>query len=213
MSRSIVLAALGLLIGIGIGLRLGRAGTASAGLPTPPVVQPASDTANAELLGLCVEDQADRTPRADGTLPTEAEFQQIGVRDQARLNRVRAIYLAGGVQTPRDHMCAATILQHSYLPAVRVDDHLLAHEFAIVAFVHGIDDAGYLVAASEDRLLQDDLGRRQRFGTQFGGDEDLRVSGAVTDALRRQFGVPTLQELRNRGRPAPDSASPADSGH
>lgn len=143
-------------------------------------------------------DQADRTPSADGHQLTAAEFQAVGARDLVRLARVKEMYRLNLLTSPRDFYHAAVILQHSSDSTTAADDHLLAHELAIVAFVGKVPGAGYLVAASEDRFLQDDLRRKQRFGTQFPPDSGLEAGGAVTDSLRARFEVPSLAKLQSR---------------
>lgn len=153
-----------------------------------------------ELENIFREDQADRQPPPGGREPTPAEWQAIGARDLARLRRVKEIYRADGLHQPRDFYLVGTILQHSWDSTTAADDHLLAHDLAIIAFAAGVPGAGYLVAASEDRFLTDDLGRTQRFGTQFGGGP-FKVGDAITDSLRARYGVPRLEQLRARARP------------
>jgi hypothetical protein len=116
------------------------------------------------------------------------------------LARLRVIYAAGELATPEDIFCAAMIFQHSIDSTQAATDYLLAHELAITAALAGVADARYLVAASEDRFLES-IGRRQRFGTQWGPDITGKlapdsVDGLVTDWLRAQWGVPTLARLQ-----------------
>lgn len=151
-----------------------------------------------EVEQLFLADQADRTPPADGRQLTDAEFQAVGARDLARLARAKELYRHNRLSTPRDYYHAAVILQHSWDSTTAADDHLLAHELAIIAFVGKVPGAGYLVAASEDRFLQDDLHRKQRFGTQFPPDSGLEAGEGVTDSLRARFDVPSLATLRAR---------------
>jgi hypothetical protein len=124
----------------------------------------------------------------------------VGARDLARLKRVKEIYRLDGLRQPRDFYLAGAILHHSWDSTTAADDHLLAHELAIIAFAGDVPGAGYLVAASEDRFLSDDLGRKQRFGTQYGPGE-LILSEGVSDSLRARYGVPELAKLRARARP------------
>ena len=79
---------------------------------------------------------------------------------------------------------------------------LLAHELCVVAIGKGEKRAKWLAAASEDRFLMN-IGRPQRFGTQFRADGGgpfrlYKVEDGVTDDLRKEFGVPTLEESRKR---------------
>lgn len=151
-----------------------------------------------ELEALFRADQADRTPPADGRQLTEAEFMAVGARDLVRLARAKEMYRHNQLSSPRDFYHAAVILQHSWDSTTAADDHLLAHELAIIAFAGKVPGAGYLVAASEDRFLQDDLRRPQRFGTQFPPDSGLGAGEGVTDSLRARFEVPSLARLQAR---------------
>jgi len=153
---------------------------------------------SAELEQLFRADQTDRSPPADGHLLTQTEFMAVGARDLVRLKRAKELYRQDQLMSPVDFYHAAVILQHSWDSTTAADDHLLAHELAIVAFAGRVPGAGYLVAASEDRFLQDDLHRKQRFGTQFPPDSGLEAGEAVTDSLRARFEVPSLAQLQSR---------------
>ena len=118
-------------------------------------------------------------------------------RDRKREARVKALYEAGTLRTGKDYIRVAMVLQH----ASRPEDYLLAHELCMVAMSKGERDARWLAAATEDRYLMN-LKRPQRFGTQYrsdGPDQPVKlyeVAPGVTDALRRELGVPTLDEAR-----------------
>jgi hypothetical protein len=166
----------------------------------PLLVAPASGRAAArekdseELARLYAEGQADRKPK-DGK---PIDWAAVGPRDKARLARVKELYRGGALRTGADYYHAAMVLQHAPEPA----EHLLAHELCVVAVGKGEKRARWLAAASEDRFLMG-IGRPQRFGTQFqavaGGPFRLhKVEVGVTDALRKEFGVPTLEESRKR---------------
>jgi hypothetical protein len=147
-----------------------------------------------ELSKLHEEDQADRKPKGGKPI----DWAAVGPRDKARLARVKELYRAGKLQTGADYYHAAMLHQHSLEPA----DHLLAHELCVVAIGKGDKRARWLAAASEDRFLMN-IGRPQRFGTQFqasgGGPFRLhKVEEGVTDALRKEFAVPTLEESKKR---------------
>jgi hypothetical protein len=154
--------------------------------------------ASQEVEQLFRADQTDRTPPADGRQLTQEEFLAVGARDLVRLARVKEMYHLNLLTSPRDFYHAAVVLQHSWDSTTAADDHLLAHELAIIAFVGKVPGAGYLVAASEDRFLQDDLRRKQRFGTQYPPDSGLEAGEGVTDSLRARFEVPSLAKLRSR---------------
>ena len=146
-----------------------------------------------ELARMYAEDQADRRDAE------KIGWEKISERDATRLARAKAIYRADGLKTGGDYYHTAMILQHSHESA----DYLLAHELCIVAIGKGDERAKWLAAATEDRFLMD-IGRPQRFGTQYrpeptGSDGPIRlyrVDDGVTDGLRREFKAPTLTEAR-----------------
>ncbi len=148
-----------------------------------------------ELARLYEEDQGDRQP--PGGRPID--WSVVGPRDRRREARVKELYEAGSLRTGKDFYRAAMVLQH----ATRPEDYLLAHEFCVVALAQGDREARWLAAATEDRFLMN-IGRPQRFGTQYRStvaDQPVRlheVAPGVTDALRRELGVPSLAEARRR---------------
>ena len=90
---------------------------------------------------------------------------------------MKELYAAGSLKTGTDWLNAAFILQHGNEP----DDFLLAHEMCIAAVAKGEDKARWLAAASEDRFLRQ-IGRPQRFGTQWEpGDTPGTFKLAPTD--------------------------------
>ena len=147
-----------------------------------------------ELKRLHDEDQSDRTS-PNGK---DVDWAIVSPRDKARLERVKELYAHNGLQTASDYYHAAMILQHGEAP----EDFLLSHEFCVVAISKGKNDkeAKSLAAASEDRFLMN-IGRPQRFGTQFrseGGGRMLlyTVDAGVTDEMRREMGVHSLAEAK-----------------
>ena len=149
-----------------------------------------------ELAKIYDDDQGDRLP--GGGKPID--WSAVLPRDRAREARVkRGMYEAGELHTGKDYYRAAMVLQH----ASRPEDYLLAHELCVVAVSKGDRDARWLAAATEDRYLMN-LGRPQRFGTQYrsdGPDKPVHlyeVGPGVTDALRRELNVPTLDEARKK---------------
>jgi hypothetical protein len=184
----------GILVGIAIfagGTSLwNRWANADSPTPAPPA---ASDSA--ELAKLNDEDQADRRPK-DGQA---IDWAVVGPRDRQREGRVKALYEAGALHTGKDYYRAAMVLQHASKP----DDYLLAHELCVLGLPKGERAARWLACASEDRYLMS-IGQPQRFGTQFratGANGPMKlyeVGAGVTDALRRELGVPTLAEARQR---------------
>jgi hypothetical protein len=146
---------------------------------------------SAELRRLHDEDQADR--QSDSI-----DWAVVGPRDTARRTRVKALFAENGLRTAHDFYHAAMILQHGDSP----EDKLLAHEFCVVAIVKGKNDkeTRWLAASAEDRFLSE-IGRKQRFATQFridaSGPAHLNpVDESVTDELRRLMDAPSLDEAR-----------------
>lgn len=157
-----------------------------------PTTQSGKD--NEELKQLGDEDQSDRTLPEGRSI----NWAIVGPRDKARLKRVKELYLQNRLQTANDYDRAALILQHGEEP----EDFLSAHEFWVVAIIMGKNDKDtrMLAAASEDRFLMN-IGRPQRFGTQFRSEVSgpiklYPVSSGVTDELRRLMGVHPLTEIK-----------------
>jgi hypothetical protein len=165
----------------------------SRSVAAQPTATPVSED-NRELARLYQEDQADRTPENERLLG----WKTITARDKARENRVKELYAKNGLQTGADYYHTAMVLQHADLP----EDYLLAHELCVVAIGKGEQRAKSLAAKSEDRFLME-IGRPQRFGTQFvsqnNGPFRLYTMGTgVTDELRRLMDVPSLAESKAR---------------
>jgi hypothetical protein len=186
------------LVGVVLGIAIGR--FVGTGLDGAASAQPSDQKSSTprdldELSRLYAEDQGDRQPPGDKPI----DWSIIGPRDRRREARVKELYEAGSLRTGKDYYRAAMVLQH----ASRPEDFLLAHEFCVVALARGDKDARWLAAATEDRYLMN-IGRPQRFGTQYrsaGPDQSMKlyeVDAGVTDALRRELGVPTLAEARRR---------------
>jgi hypothetical protein len=151
---------------------------------------------NEELRRVYGEDQRDRSdPDPKGNVNWWAA---VAPRDRARRERVKVLFAEGRLITAQDYYRAAMILQHGEVP----EDFLLAHEFAVAAIVKGNGAAAWLAAATEDRFLTN-IGRPQRFGTQFKADNDgpwrlEPVDPTMTDELRRVMRAPPLAEARAR---------------
>ncbi len=157
---------------------------------TPPVhLSLTAEEVSVELLRLFTEDQADR-------LDTSIKWEEVRPRDALRRARVKQLYHGQALQSGLDYFHAAMVLQHSG----SADDHLLAHEFCIVAASQGVELAKWLAAASEDRFLQN-IGRLQRFGTQYQQQADGsytlgETAPEVEDSLRAALGVPSLSQAQ-----------------
>lgn len=171
---------------------LAAAGASAQSAP-PPAIATAISPASAELNRLYDEDQSERTP-ADGKT---IDWSALMLRDEARQQRVKELIAAGEAQSGADYYHAAMVMQHATEP----DDHLLAHDLCVIAIAKGEPRAKWLAAASLDRFLTK-IGRAQRYGTQFSSNHASRpprllpVDPNVPDALRRELGVPTLEEAR-----------------
>ena len=154
-----------------------------------PAVSRTSSEISEELARLFSEDQSDRMPAPH----QEINWDMVAPRDAARLARVKELYQSQALRTGQDFFFAAMILQHAHDP----DDYLLAHEFCVIAASQGVEGAKWLAAASEDRFLMN-IGRPQRFGTQYrkdGADGKWSlydVSTELTDGVRGAFDVPPL---------------------
>ena len=155
-----------------------------------------SSSDNVELEALRKVDQADRH---FVSAPTEINWERVSVRDAARQQRVRELLLADAVHTARDFDNAALIMQHGNKPS----DYLLAHELAAIAAHKG--NFGSLAALAEDRWL-DSVGKQQRWGSQFdweGNVKSMQTTGAVvTDQMRKDMFLPTIEELTKHGMQA-----------
>jgi hypothetical protein len=154
-----------------------------------------SQADNPELARMYTEDQSDRKD-AD-----KIGWEKISARDATRLARAKELYQGDALKTGADYYHTAMLLQHSH----ESSDYLLAHELCILAIAKGEERAKWLAAATEDRFLMD-IGRPQRFGTQYrpeppGSEGPIRlykVDEGVTDTLRREFKAPTLAEAKAR---------------
>lgn len=153
-------------------------------------------TDNTEMAEIHEADQAPRT-NTGATI----DWAVVEPQDRARRVRTRELLDAGVLQTANDYFRAATVFQHGQDAA----DYLLAHTLAIVAVAKGREDAAWMAAATLDRYLQA-IGQSQIYGTQF-STPDLRNTtqepydrNIVSDALRKELGVPSQAEQEDRRR-------------
>ena len=170
--------------------------------PARALAAPAETTAIAgkddeELARLYKEDQDDRAPLEKEGKPID--WSVVAQRDEARLARVKELYAANRLRTGADYYHAAMVLQHAQVP----EDFLLAHELCVAAIGKGEERAKWLAAASQDRYLMN-IGRPQRFGTQYKNDGPgtvwylYQTDGGVTDELRKAYNVPSLDKAKER---------------
>lgn len=178
-----------------IAIALLLVGCAQVATRSPAAQSGRSD--HAELQAIKVADQVDRKPGAN------IDWSVVGQRDRERLKRVRELVAAGELRTAVDFFNAALVCQHgSDLADIR-----LAHALATISAT--IDStatsANWLSAASWDRLLMR-MGKPQWYGTQFSRAKTAEArwelyaidETAVSDEERKQLGVPTLAEARQR---------------
>lgn len=151
----------------------------------------------------------------------ERAADEGGWDDDARRRRVLELLAQGRVETARDRLHAALILQHTpgsvcegQLRSSNPENYLLAHHLAQAALDAGLDEARFLVAASIDRYLAFTEGR-QRYGTnrlvdlETGESYLPEIDRSVSDEERARYGVPPLETLLQQApeRPAPRRAA------
>jgi len=165
-------------------LLLALAGSGAAAAPVP------QEAANPEMLHLFTEDQADRK---DGL---RIDWNAVRPRDEARRAATRKLLADGALHTGQDYVEAAFIFQHGSTE----DDYLLAHTLAMVAAAKGDPGALWIGAATLDRYLAT-IGKPQIYGTQYSvarpsrtWTQDPYARDLISDALRKELGVPTLAE-------------------
>jgi hypothetical protein len=151
-----------------------------------------------ELRRLLEADQAEPEPSGVPADPAkvrafyEAHWHRtFGPRYQRALELVNS----GALATGEDYLIAGTLINHGIKP----DDYLVAHVLFTVAALKGHRAARWASAAALDGFL-DESGRPQLFGTVYASIEEgwhRRVAEApMTDALRRELCVPTLEKQR-----------------
>jgi len=150
-----------------------------------------SDTPNAEMKSIFDEDQRVR-------MTQKVDWSVVSRSDADRREATRKLLAAGALHTGKDFQEAAFVFQHGSTP----EDFLLAHTLAMVAVSKGEPTAIWIAAATLDRYLQN-IGQPQIYGTQFRHEgnspwtQDPYDRTLVSDALRRQLGVPP-QDLQQK---------------
>jgi hypothetical protein len=171
---------------------------------------PAVTVSNAEMAAIYDEDQQVRQKAP--TANTPAEWEAMARGDASRRARTRMLLEAGQLHTGEDFRKAAFLFQHGIEP----DDYLLAHTLALVAIAKGDASATWIGAATLDRYLQA-IGQPQIYGTQYvmpgsgPATQDPYDRELISDALRRELGVPALasqatqlEELRKAASGSPN---------
>ena len=121
----------------------------------------ANDVSQAQTVHqLFIQDQADR--EAPGGDLTKLDWSKIGLRDETRRERVRALLDAGQLRTGSDFREASFIFQHGSQP----DDFLMAHILAMAALAKADQESRWIAAATLDRYLHN-ISQKQVFGTQY----------------------------------------------
>jgi hypothetical protein len=126
----------------------------------------------------------------------EAQAERIAAEDAARRDRVRVLLDSGALGAAEDFRLAALVFQHGSEPR----EYLLAHTLALVALAKGDRSAAWIAAASLDRHLHA-IGQPQIFGTKFSPgalSQEPYDRTLVSDALRRELGVPAVDEQRKQ---------------
>lgn len=142
---------------------------------------------NPEMKRIFDEDQQDRksSPNID--------WFSVSKSDTTRRAATMKLLNAGALRSGEDFEWAANVFQHGSEP----DDYLLAHTLAIIALRKGYSDATWIASATLDRYLQS-IKQPQVYGTQFwtppgkAATQEPYNRTLITDALRRQLGVPDL---------------------
>ena len=144
-----------------------------------------SDVPSAEMKAIYDEDQRAR-------MQPNPDWPAVTRTDAERREQTHKLLAAGALHTGKDYEEASFVFQHGNSP----QDFLLAHTLAMVAVSKGDSTAIWIAAATLDRYLQK-IGQPQIYGTQFqhseksGWTQDPYDRSLVSDALRRQLGVPS----------------------
>lgn len=160
--------------------------------PEEPKNPEALAAAAADLQRMVAEQEADLKP---GGTP---DWSALTARREARLARVKALVSDGLLASGADFHHAALLMGGGDEP----EDHLSAHDLAVIAVSRGETRAALTAAESFDRFLKR-TARPQRYATQIEArhPEPPRlypVDPDVPDFLRLQYGAPTLVEARKR---------------
>lgn len=148
---------------------------------------------NAEMKRIFDEDQR---VRQSGL---KTDFAEAARTDAERREQTRKLLSAGALHTGEDFEWAAFVFQHGSTP----EDYLLAHTLAIVALKKGDQEGAWIAAATLDRYLQS-VNKPQIYGTQFrwpkgeATTQDPYNRTLISDPLRRQMGVPSVQEQQGQ---------------
>jgi hypothetical protein len=144
-----------------------------------------SDAPSAKMKTIFAEDQRVR-------MVGKVDWKVVGKTDEERRAETRKLLASGSLHTGKDYEEAAFVFQHGNTP----QDYLLAHTLAMIAVSKGEPTAIWIEAATLDRYLEK-IGQKQIFGTQYSMDaqhhwtQEPYDRELISDALRRQLGVPS----------------------
>jgi len=144
-------------------------------------------TSNEEMEKIFAADQKDRQESSG-----KIDWVVVDKADAARRAATRTLLNQGKLHSGEDFQRASFVFQHGDTP----EDYLLAHTLAMVAVMKGQSSAIWISAATLDRYLNA-IHQPQIFGTQFYIKPNAPTTqepynrALISDALRRQFGVPT----------------------
>lgn len=158
----------------------------------------ATKSNSAALAAITTEDQKDR--EADWSKFTQADFERLRKRDEARLKGVKSMISKGQLITADDYFNAALVCQHGD----SFEDYALAHELSVASMMLGHRTGAWLAAASYDRMLIN-MGHRQRYGTQWFLVEGKQLLSPLDEAgmnetQRKALGKRTLAEIREHAK-------------
>jgi hypothetical protein len=143
--------------------------------------------------------EADQNPRLNWQSLSNEEREAVSAGDAGRRLQTRKLLADGQLHTGEDFKRAAFIFQHGSTP----EDYMLAHTLAMVAVANGDASALWIATATLDRYLQS-IGKSQVYGTQFTVGERQPATqepysrDLISDALRRQLGVPSLADQQKQ---------------
>lgn len=141
---------------------------------------------NPEMKRIFDEDQRAREPGI------KIDWSVVGKSDAERRSAVTKLLNDGRLHTGEDFIWAAFVFQHGSSS----NDYLLAHTLAMIAVKKGDGAALWIATATLDRYLQS-IHQPQIYGTQFLTKDHQPTTQEpynrtlISDALRRQLGVPT----------------------
>jgi hypothetical protein len=143
--------------------------------------------------------EADQKPRQNPAELTPEKWSVINREDAERRAQTTKLLVDNQLHTAEDFNRAAFIFQHGSTS----DDYLLAHTLAMIAVAKGDEGSLWIGTATLDRYLQS-VGKPQIYGTQFKGNKDASQDpfnrSLISDALRRELGVPSLSKQLEQQR-------------